>query len=78
MAAHGLDGWFAIIRPAGTATLTAYLVPYVFYGFSDIIGIVLPDMLTHGFAGLVNCICFSLLVIAVTGLLERMHIKLKI
>lgn len=78
MASHRLDGWFALIRPAGTATLTAYIVPYVFYGFSDVTGIVLPDALTHGLPGLLNCMCFSLLAIAVTGLLERIHIKLKI
>lgn len=78
MASHRLDGWFALIRPAGTATLTAYIVPYVFYGFSDVTGIVLPDALTHGLTGLLNCMCFSLLAIAVTGLLERIHIKLKI
>lgn len=27
MASHRLDGWFALIRPAGTAKLTAYIVP---------------------------------------------------
>lgn len=78
LAAHRLDGWFAIIRPAGAATLTAYIVPYVFYGFSDVTGIVLPDWATHGVPGLINCACFSLLAIAVTGLLGRLHIKLKI
>lgn len=71
-------GWFRFIRPAGTATLTTYLVPYVFYGFADVTKIVLPDWFTHGFMGLINCFCFSFLVIGVTGLLSRMHIKLKI
>lgn len=80
---HVLDvkrctGWFRIIRPAGTATLTTYLVPYVFYGAADVTGIVLPDWLTHGPMGIVNCLCFAFVVIAVTGLLERLHIKLKI
>lgn len=71
-------GWFKLIKPAGTATLTAYLVPYVFYGLSDITGIVLPDFLTHGYMGLANCLIFSFVVIATTALLGKYSIKLKI
>lgn len=75
---HNLTRWFAIIRPAGTATLTAYLMPYVFYACSSLTGITLPDYLTHGIVGIANCLCFSLVVIACTGILERLHIKLKV
>lgn len=78
LANHRLTGWFNLIRPAGTATLTTYLIPYVFYGLADVTGIVLPDWFTHGWMGLVNCICFALVVIGVTGVLEKLHIKLKI
>lgn len=78
LADHQLTGWFRWIRPAGTATLTTYLMPYVFYGWADVTGIVLPDWFTHGFMGLINCICFAFVVIGVTGLLEKLHIKLKI
>ena len=73
-----LSGWFAVIRPAGTATLTTYMMPYVFYGFADITGIVLPDWLTHGPMALVNCFCFALIVVAVVGLLQKLHLKLKV
>lgn len=73
-----LVGWFRLIRPAGTATLTTYLIPYVFYGFADVTGVVLPDWTTHGFMSLVNCLCFAFVVIAVCGLLEKMHLKLKV
>lgn len=76
--AHGLTGWFAIIRPAGTATLTAYMMPYVFYACSSLTGITLPDCLTHGIVGIANCLCFSLVVITCTGILERLHITLKV
>ena len=76
--ARGLSHWFVVIRPAGTATLTTYMIPYVFYGFADITGIVLPDWLTHGTMSLVNCFCFALIVVAVTGLLQRLHLKLKV
>lgn len=78
LVSHSLTGWFRLIRPAGTATLTTYLIPYVFYGLADVTGIVLPDWFTHGFMGLVNCICFAFVVIGVTGILEKLHIKLKI
>ena len=74
----GLSGWFAVIRPAGTATLTTYMIPYVFYGFADITGIVLPDWLTHSPMSLVNCFCFALIVVAVTGILQKLHLKLKV
>lgn len=78
LVSHHITGWFNLIRPAGTATLTTYLVPYVFYGFADVTGIILPDWFTHGFMGLVNCICFAFVVIGFTWVMEKLHIKLKI
>lgn len=78
LVSRGITGWFNLIKPAGTATLTTYLIPYVFYGFADVTGYVLPDWFTHGFMGLVNCICFAFVVIGVTWGLEKLHVKLKI
>lgn len=78
LVSRNVTGWFSVIRPAGTATLTTYLVPYVFYGFADITGAILPDWSTHGFMGLVNCICFAFVVIGVTWVMEKLHVKLKI
>lgn len=78
LVSQNITGWFALIRPAGTATLTTYLIPYVFYGFADVTGYVLPDWATHGVMGLINCICFAFVVIAVTRVLEKLHVKLKI
>jgi hypothetical protein len=72
------DGWLSIIKPAGTATLTCYLVPYLAYALSSITGLKLPDWFTHGIWGVVNCLCFALVVIGVTWVLGRMKIKLKI
>jgi protein-S-isoprenylcysteine O-methyltransferase Ste14 len=70
--------WFNIIKPAGTATLTCYLVPYVWYGVADVTGYVLPDYLTHGIVGLIKCLLFAFAIIGITYLLGRIHIKLKI
>ena len=78
LVSHQVTGWFNLIRPAGTATLTTYLVPYVFYGFADVTGVILPDWFTHGFMGLVNCLCFAFVVIGVTWVMEKLHVKLKI
>lgn len=75
---HNLTGWFNIIRPAGTATLTTYMIPYILYGLSDITGFILPDRLTHGFTGLVSCLCFAFIVIGITWVFGKLHVKLKI
>ena len=74
----GKASWFKVIIPAGTATLTTYLVPYLFYSLADITGIVLPDWLTYGPMGLVNCLLFAFMTIGVTQLLVRLGIQLKI
>lgn len=78
LADAGKASWLNIIKPAGTATLTCYLIPYVMYGFSEITGVVLPDFLTHGFVGLLNSMTFALLIIGITWLLGKANIKLKI
>lgn len=78
LVSKGKASWFDIIKPAGTATLTTYLIPYVAYAFADITGIILPDWFTHGVMGIVNCLCFSLVIISVTYLLGKIHIKLKV
>ena len=74
----GYAGWLNIIKPAGTATLTCYLMPYLAYAAADITGYVLPDWFTHGTMGLINSLLFALLMIGITALLGRFHIKLKI
>lgn len=74
----GKASWFDVIKPAGTATLTTYLIPYLSYALADITGIILPDWFTYGFMGIANCLCFAFVIIGVTYLLGRIHIKLKI
>ncbi len=76
--ARGKASWFHVIQPAGTATLTCYLVPYVLYSLTRIAGLSLPDWMTQGWVGLLKCLCFAFLCIGVTAVLERCRIKLKI
>ncbi len=78
LASRGWDGWLRVISPAGTATLTCYIVPYLAYSLADMTGITAPGWFTHGVAGIVNCLLFSLAVIGVTWALGRIKIKLKI
>lgn len=74
----GRASWFNLISPAGTATLTCYILPYVAYSVSSLLGIKLPEILTTGTIGLLNCMLFSFMIIGFTWLLGRFHIKLKV
>lgn len=78
LAELGYTGWFKIIKPAGTATLTAYLMPHVAYGVADATGWHIPQWLTYGGWGIAVCLLFSLAMIWIAGLLVKLHIKLKI
>lgn len=74
-------GWFrwaGIIEPAGSSTLTCYLVPYYVYALRSLTGFTLPETLTTGSIGILKSILFAILIIQITGLLGRIKIKLKI
>lgn len=70
--------WAGIIEPAGSMTLTCYLVPYFVYAFRSLFSIQLPESLTTAGVGILKSILFALLIIQLTGLLGRLKIKLKI
>ncbi|GAB3543147.1 heparan-alpha-glucosaminide N-acetyltransferase domain-containing protein [Spirosoma fluminis] len=70
--------WFSLIRPAGTSTLTCYLIPYVYYSIADLSGVSLPQSLTVGVVGLLKSLLFALLVIGITAVLGKLRIRLKI
>lgn len=75
---NNITGWFRVIRPAGTATLTCYLIPFILYSLLRLGGFRWPEWSVYGVAGIFKCLFFSLIVIWITGLLEKMKIKLKI
>lgn len=77
LADKGLTKWFAIIDSAGTATLTCYVMPIFLYSASRLIGLE-PETGLSGAAGIAKCLLFSLVCIWLTGLLERLDIKLKL
>jgi predicted acyltransferase len=77
--------WFRIILPAGTSTLTCYLMPYLYYGFYSLalanpwkIPIRLPLILRTGIPGLIKSMVFSLFIITLVGILEKRKLRLKL
>lgn len=70
--------WFNVIKPAGTATLTCYVIPYVWYSLMQMWSIRYPTLLNSGVPGLLRSFVFSLIVVWITGLLVRVKIKLKV
>lgn len=73
-----ITGWANILMPAGRSTLTCYLLPGLVYPFLWPLQQLLPDMWVTGMAGLLKSIVFALLIIILTGLLERINIRLRI
>jgi predicted acyltransferase len=73
-----VSSWARIIEPAGTSTLTCYLVPYYVYAIGALIGWHLPELFTTGAVGILKSILFGILIIQLTGLLAKFHIRLKI
>ncbi len=74
----GKKSWFQWIAPAGTATLTCYLVPYGLYTIFSMTHFSLPASWLIYPVGLLKCIAFAFLTIGITYLLGKIGIKLKI
>jgi hypothetical protein len=75
---YGKSKWFDLIKPAGTATILCYLVPYFVYSFREIFQIHLPDALLTGGIGLIKSFLFALMCVLITGLLIRLGIRMKL
>lgn len=74
----GKAHWFAIIKPAGTLTLTCYMIPYLTGNLMRLLGLHWPSFTYSGGAGLVRCALYSLAAIWIAWLLSKIHIRLKI
>ncbi len=70
--------WANPIWPAGTSTLTCYLMPYFIYPLLALVNFQWPDFLTAGTVGLVKSLLFSLIIVMFVGMLERRNIRLRI
>ena len=72
------ENWFNIIRPAGTATLLCYLIPYFAYFTVRGLGIHFPDFMLNDGVGLFKSFLFALLCAQITGLLIRGGVRMKL
>lgn len=70
--------WFCLIKPAGTATLTCYLVSYLLYAIFSITGFTFPEFLLVSPLGLLKCLLVAFTTIGLTSLLGKVGVRLKI
>ena len=74
----GKSGWMSCLKPAGIATLTCYIVPYLLYPLISMsVGWDWSYAIPEPF-GIVKCILFSAICIAITWLFGKWSIRLKI
>ena len=73
----GKADWFNLIKPAGTSTLTCYLIPYVYYSLAAY-AFALPVFLKTGIIGLGKSMVYALIIIGITALLGKLKVRLKI
>lgn len=71
----GRDGIFKVIRSAGTATLTCYMVPSILYALMGLLHI---RFRPAGIWGILYCLAFAFACVGITALMEKGKIKLKI
>lgn len=74
----GKQNWFKIIKPAGTSTLTCYLIPYFQIAIMTIIGIDYPHFFNYGAGGIFRSFATCFIVIIITGFLEKRRLRLKV
>ena len=72
------EGWFRIIKPAGTDTLLCYLVPYFLYAILSAINFHWPDAIITGAVGLVKSLLFALFCVFITRMLNKAGVRLKL
>lgn len=74
----GKYNWFNIIRPAGTSTLTCYLLPYILYSLYALTNVYYPRFLNEGIAGILRSLLLAFVIVIITGWLEKKRIRLKV
>ncbi len=74
----GFRQWCEWLNPAGIATLTCYLLPYLWYPAASATGIRLPESLLTGAAGILKSLLFAWLIVWLTGWLVKAGIRLRI
>jgi hypothetical protein len=70
--------WFKMIKPAGTSTLTCYLIPYLLYSLFHLVHFHFPHFLSSGIGGIIRSFFIAFLVIGIVYLLEKKKLRLKV
>jgi predicted acyltransferase len=70
--------WFNFIKPAGTDTLLCYLIPYFLYAIFRAVHLQWPEFIITGGVGLSKSLGIALLCVYITGLLNKVGVKLKL
>ncbi|MBR4995205.1 MAG: DUF5009 domain-containing protein [Alistipes sp.] len=74
----GKKAWFDIIKPAGVATLTCYMIPYLWYAIQGLLGWHYPEICRTGMGGIIKSLVFSLIVVWIAGGMSKARIRMKI
>jgi heparan-alpha-glucosaminide N-acetyltransferase len=74
----GKQNWFKIIKPAGTSTLTCYLIPYFMVAIFEMTKFNYPHFFNFGTGGIIRSFAVAFIVIIITGFLEKWRLRLKI
>jgi predicted acyltransferase len=69
---------FKWIKPAGTSTLTCYLIPYFQVFILELLNVRYPSLINNGFPGLLRSFATAFLIILLVGLMEKKRLRLKI
>ncbi len=77
---RGRENWYSLIKPAGTITLTCYLLPYIHFAIIKMLGeqYRLPPALRTGGIGVLKSLVFAFLIVLLTGVLQRKKIRLSV
>ncbi|MBO7279014.1 MAG: DUF5009 domain-containing protein [Bacteroidales bacterium] len=75
---RGKAHWFHWVKPAGTATLTCYMLPSVVYALIAWVGMKYPAWACEGLGGIFRSILFAAVIVAFTAALGKLKIQLKI
>ena len=74
----GRTRWARPVAPAGTATLTCYMMPSIWYAVQQLLGLEWPAALCAGLPGLVKALAFSFIIIGLSWVFTRIGLRLRI
>lgn len=74
----GKKNWFNIIAPAGTSTLTCYLMPYFQVYILRLFHVKYPEILNNGAIGLLRSMATAFILIIIVGFMEKRRLRLKV